>query len=58
MFKNRKCFGSEPEYQQDTVLIFHVQEEKGRQVIDDIYEVVNFESGQSMKDELKEIAAQ
>ncbi|MFA7414757.1 MAG: hypothetical protein WC048_09745 [Rhizobium sp.] len=57
-FKNRKCFGSDPEYQEDTVLIFHVEEEKGRQVIDNIYQVVNFESGQSMKDELKEIAAQ
>ncbi|HCL64013.1 MAG TPA: hypothetical protein DIC56_04045 [Rhizobium sp.] len=57
-FKNRKCFGSDAEYQEDTVLIFHVEEEKGRQVIDNIYQVVNFESGQSMKDELKEIAAQ
>lgn len=58
LFNNRKCFGDAPEYKEDTVLIFHVEEEGGRQVIDDIYQVVNFESGQSMKEELKEIAAQ
>ncbi|PJI42752.1 MAG: hypothetical protein CTR54_09705 [Rhizobium sp.] len=58
LFNNRKCFGDDPEYQKDTVLIFHVQEEGGRPVIDDIYPVVDGNSGSSIKDELKTIAAQ
>lgn len=57
LFNNRKCFGDGPEYQEDTVLIFHVEEEGGRPVIDDIYPVVNGNSGASIKDELKTIAA-
>lgn len=58
LFNNRKCFGSDAEYQKDTVLIFHVVEERGRPVIDDIYPVVDGNSGSSIKDELKIIAAQ
>lgn len=58
LFNNRKCFGDDPEYLKDTVLIFHVQEEGGRPVIDDIYPVVDGNSGESIKDELKKIAAQ
>lgn len=58
LFNNRKCFGDGPEYQEDTVLIFHVQDEGGRPVIDDIYPVVDGNSGNSIKDELKTIAAQ
>ena len=57
LFNNRKCFGDGAEYQEDTVLIFHVEEEGGRPVIDDIYPVVNGNSGSSIKDELKTIAA-
>lgn len=38
-------------------MIFHVEEEGGRPVIDDIYPVVNGNSGASIKDELKTIAA-
>ncbi|NKN36554.1 hypothetical protein HFC70_09310 [Agrobacterium sp. a22-2] len=58
LFNNRKCFGSDAEYQKDTVLIFHVVEERGRPVIDDIYPVVDGNSGSSIKDDLKTIAAQ
>lgn len=58
LFNNRKCFGDAPEYQEDTVLIFHVKDEGGRTVIDDIYPVVDGNSGASIKDELKKIAAQ
>lgn len=58
LFNNRKCFGDDPEYLKDTVLIFHVQDEGGRSVIDDIYPVVDGNSGESIKDELKKIAAQ
>lgn len=58
LFNNRKCFGDDPEYQKDTVLIFHVQEEGGRPVIDDICPVVDGNSGASIKDDLKTIAAQ
>lgn len=58
LFNNRRCFGDAAEYQEDTVLIFHVVTESGRPVIDDIYRVENHESGRSLKDEMKEIAAQ
>ena len=58
LFNFRKCFGDDPEYQKDTVLIFHVQEEGGRPVIDDIYPVVDGNSGSSIKDDLKVIAGQ
>ncbi len=58
LFNNRKCFGDDAEYLKDTVLIFHVQDEGGRSVIDDIYPVVDGNSGESIKDELKKIAAQ
>jgi hypothetical protein len=58
LFNNRACMGDDPAYKQDTVLIFHVQEENGRAVIDDIYPVENGQSGQSIKDELKTIAGQ
>lgn len=58
LFKNRSCFGEDAEYQQDTVLIFHVVTEKGQPVIDDIYPVENGESGQSIKQELKAAGGQ
>jgi len=54
LFKNRRCFGDAAEYQADTVVIFHVIEERGRAVIDDIYPVVNGQSGSSIKTDLKE----
>lgn len=57
LFNNRKCFGDDPAYQEDTVLIFHVDEEGGRPVIDDIYRVENGESGSSLKDDMRVIAA-
>ncbi|KPF43824.1 hypothetical protein ACSV9I_02080 [Rhizobium sp. G187] len=58
LFKNRGCFGKEAEYQQDTVLIFHVETEDGRPVIDDIYPVVDHVSGTSIKEELLAVGGQ
>jgi hypothetical protein len=58
LFHNRKCFGDDPEYLEDRVLLFHVQEEGGRPVIDDMYVVIDGNSGESFKDELRKIAAQ
>lgn len=58
LFKNRKCFGSDPSYQEDTVVIFHVQEEAGRPVIDNIYQVENGSSGKGLKEQMLEIAKQ
>lgn len=57
LFKNRGCF--EPDTDNaERVLIFHVIEEEGRSVIDDIYPVEDGQSGQSIKDELHAIARQ
>lgn len=58
LFNNRKCFGDDPENLKDRVLIFHVDVERGRPVIDDMYVVVDGNSGESFKDELRKIAAQ
>ena len=58
LFNNRECMGDDSANRQDTVLIFHVLDENGRAVIDDIYPVENGQSGQSIKDELKAIAGQ
>lgn len=58
LFNNRKCLGDDPAYKEDTVLIFHVVEEQGRAVIDDMYRVEGGQSGKSLKDELKDIAGQ
>ncbi|MBD3805442.1 MAG: hypothetical protein IE919_19750, partial [Thioclava sp.] len=58
LFNNRKCLGDDPAYKEDTVLIFHVVEEQGRAVIDDMYRVEDGQSGKSLKDELKDIAGQ
>lgn len=52
-FNNRRCFGEGAEYDVDTVLIFHVVDEEGRSVIDDIYPVVDGQSGSSIKQDLK-----
>ncbi|THV24983.1 hypothetical protein [Peteryoungia ipomoeae] len=51
LFDNRSCFDGTSAA--DTVLIFHVVEEAGRAVIDDIYPVVEGESGESIKQALK-----
>ena len=53
LFNNRRCFGEGAEYEADTVVIFHVIDEDGRAVIDDIYPVVDGESGSSIKQDLK-----
>ncbi|MBX9469064.1 MAG: hypothetical protein KL839_14930 [Rhizobium sp.] len=53
LFNNRRCFGEGAEYEADTVLIFHVVDEAGRAVIDDIYPVVDGQSGSSIKEDLK-----
>lgn len=53
LFNNRRCFGEGAEYEADTVLIFHVVEEDGQAVIDDIYPVVDGQSGSSIKQDLK-----
>lgn len=58
LFNNRKCLGDDPAYREDSVLIFHVVEERGRAVIDDMYRVEDGQSGRSLKDELREIAGQ
>lgn len=51
LFDNRSCFDGGDAG--DTVLIFHVVEEGGRPVIDDIYPVENGQSGNSIKQGLK-----
>ncbi|MFN3364538.1 MAG: hypothetical protein ACK40W_11290 [Allorhizobium sp.] len=51
LFDNRSCFGGADA--PDTVLIFHVVEEGGRPVIDDIYPVEDGQSGSSIKQDLK-----
>lgn len=51
LFDNRSCFDGT--VAADTVLIFHVVEETGRTVIDDIYPVVEGQSGESIKLALK-----
>lgn len=50
LFDNRSCFEGGAE---DTVLIFHVVEEGGRAVIDDIFPVQDGQSGASIKQDLK-----
>lgn len=52
LFDNRSCFSDGAETP-DTVLIFHVVTEKGHAVIDDIYPVVDGNSGSSIKQDLK-----
>jgi hypothetical protein len=52
LFDNRSCFADGAETP-DTVLIFHVATEKGHAVIDDIYPVVDGNSGSSIKQDLK-----
>lgn len=51
LFDNRSCFDGGAAV--DTVLIFHVVEEEGRAVIDDIYPVVEGRSGESIKQALQ-----
>lgn len=58
LFNNHQCFGDDPAYKEDRVLIFHVKTENGRQVIDDIFPVENGNSSSSIKNDLKVIAAQ
>lgn len=57
LFDNRNCYEDSVE-EPERVLIFHVVEEDGRAVIDDIYPVEDGQSGQSIKGELKAIAKQ
>ncbi|WP_245408849.1 MULTISPECIES: hypothetical protein [Rhizobium] len=52
LFDNRSC-SSDAAGAADTVLIFHVETENGRAVIDDIYPVVDGNSGNSIKQDLK-----
>lgn len=52
LFNNRSCFSDTAEAA-DTVLIFHVVTEQGKPVIDDIYPVVDGNSGNSIKQDLK-----
>jgi hypothetical protein len=52
LFNNHSCF-SEAADAADTVLIFHVVTEKGHAVIDDIYPVVDGNSGNSIKQDLE-----
>ena len=57
LFNNMACMGDDPANKEDRVLLFHVKEEGGRPVIDDLYVVVDGNSGESFKDELRKIAA-
>lgn len=50
-FNNRSCY-SDTAAAPDTVLIFHVSSENGPPVIDDIYPVVDGNSGSSIKQDL------
>ena len=52
LFDNRSCF-SDTADAVDTVLIFHVETEKGHPVIDDIYPVIDGNSGNSIKQDLR-----
>lgn len=52
LFNNRSCFQDTADAA-DTVLIFHVATENGRAVIDDIYPVIDGNSGNSIKQDLK-----
>lgn len=52
LFNNRNCYPDTTDAA-DTVLIFHVATENGRAVIDDIYPVVDGNSGNSIKQDLK-----
>ncbi len=55
LFNNRKCLGSDPANKEDTVIIFHVEVENGRPVIDDLYQVENGNSGKGLKEQMLEI---
>ncbi len=52
LFNNRNCYPDTADAA-DTVLIFHIVTEKGLPLIDDIYPVVDGNSGSSIKQELK-----
>ena len=56
LFNNRKCMGDDPANKEDSVLIFHVKDEDGKAVIDDIYRVENGNSGKGLKEEMLELA--
>lgn len=58
LFNNRACMGDDPANKEDTVVIFHVEEEGGKPVIDDIYQVENGNSGKGLKEQMLEIAKQ
>lgn len=58
LFNNRACMGDDPANKDDSVVIFHVKEEGGRPVIDDIYLVENGSSGTGIKEQMLEIAKQ
>lgn len=56
VFDNTKCAEGDPNDKHETTLIFHVQEEKGRPVIDDIFRVEKGNSGPGLKEQMLEIA--
>lgn len=56
LFKNNTCLEGDADAQKDNTVIFHVVEEKGRAVIDDIYQVENGNSGPGLKQTMHEIA--
>lgn len=58
LFNNRQCMGDDPANSEDTQLIFHVVTEGGHAVVDDMQRMVDGKPGNSLKDELKGIAAQ
>lgn len=56
MFDNTKCAEWDANDKHETTLIFHVQEENGRPVIDDIFRVEKGNSGQGLKEQMLDIA--
>ncbi|MBP1851010.1 hypothetical protein [Rhizobium halophytocola] len=57
-FQNHLCFGDTADDKADTVLVFSVTEEGGHPVIDDFRPERDGENGGSIRQELREIAAQ
>lgn len=56
LFKNSTCLEGDPTANDDHTVIFHVKEENGQAVIDDLYQVEKGNSGQGLKEQMLDIA--
>ncbi len=56
IFKNGTCLEGDPTANDDHTVIFHVKEENGQPVIDDLYQVEKGNSGPGLKEQMQEIA--